>query len=91
MSKFKIKKTDSLKVEVNPIVDEIYVDIKKEREYQDGRWGKDHDLRHSPNDWAAFTMRYLAKTTNEHITPSDYRKNMIKVAALAIAAIEARR
>jgi len=74
-------------------MNKIFEAIKQERAYQDGRWGgADHDDQHGPNEWIAFITAYAGKTfycCKDH--PADiqeFKRNMIKVAALAVAAIE---
>jgi len=74
-------------------MDNILQEIKDERAYQDGRWGGHaHDDQHGPNEWIAFITAYAGKAfycCDEH--PADlleFRRNMIKVAALAVAAVE---
>lgn len=71
--------------------DNIYTEIKAERAYQDNRWGKNFDDNNSIYNWAAFITNYATNglTGNPlHATRVAFRKNMVKVAALAVAAIE---
>jgi hypothetical protein len=68
----------------------IFQAIATEREYQDERWGgPQHDDTHSAHDWVAYIVKYLG---NWQAWPTfsvyDFRRSMVKVAALAVAAIE---
>lgn len=64
-------------------------EIAEERERQDAKWGgADHDDGHAPADWRAFIEKKLAQANAEPISPVEYRRRMIQVAALAVAAIE---
>ena len=63
----------------------IWQEILHERERQIAQWGGvQHDDRNGPNDWIAFICYHSAKGSYK----GDFRKQMIRVAALAVAAIE---
>lgn len=67
-------------------------DVLSERNRQDAKWGGiEHDITHSPNDWAAYVVRHLGRATigAEIQDGREYRKRLVEVAALAVAAIEA--
>lgn len=73
----------------------IYDDIRKEREYQDNKWGHEaDDTLNTPWMWAAYIARYSTNWMKGTFLPigtevtDAFRASMIKVAALAIAAIE---
>lgn len=71
----------------------IFQEIQAERIYQDEKWGgSEHDDQHEANDWIAFIICWTGKAFHcceEHpINLRMFRQNMIKVAALAVAAIE---
>ena len=73
----------------------IYDEIQKEREYQDGQWGhKTDDTQNTPWMWAAYIALYSTKWMVGTFAPlgpkvtDDFRAKMVKTAALAIAAIE---
>lgn len=74
----------------NRILDEI----KAERVRQDLKWGGSvHDDQHSMNDWITFITAYATKEYDcceQHIAGDlfVFRDNAVKVAALAVAAIE---
>jgi hypothetical protein len=66
------------------IFDEIHI----ERVYQDSIWGGPaHDDKNTSHDWIAYIVYYLGKAIAPW-KPHVFRINMIKVAALAVAAIE---
>ena len=78
-------------------MDSILNEIREERQHQDKKWGgPDHDDRHSPYAWAAFLTVYLGQAVSDFVNESGrpdsqlrkFRFNMVKVAALAVAAIE---
>jgi len=73
----------------------IYDEIKKEREYQIAKWGNDKDDElNNPNDWVAYITHHSSRWFPGGFRPyssevlEDFRKQMVKVATLAIAAIE---
>jgi hypothetical protein len=67
----------------------IYSEIDGERSAQDEKWGgPGHDDSHDSRDWVAFITRHLGRAV---IWPFDgplFRRQMIRVAALAVAAVE---
>ncbi len=65
----------------------IYSEIQTERNQQDVRYGgAEHDDTHSKDDWASFIQEHNDRAFNE--TGADRRYELIRVAALAVAAIE---
>ena len=61
----------------------IYADIRNERKNQDRKWGgPSHDDCHDEQDWIAYVRRHTDKASY------DFRKQMIRVAALVVAAAE---
>lgn len=64
-------------------------EIKAERAYQDGKWGTAFDDKNTVNDWGAYIGSYTGNATNMNATPAQQRKALVKVASLAVAAIEA--
>jgi hypothetical protein len=72
-------------------------DVVYEREQQDEKYGGvEHDDLHNPNDWIVLVTRYASDAAarpacNDDWTEDDaarFRKNMVRAAALAVAAIE---
>jgi len=74
----------------------IFHEIEKERDRQDQQWGgPEHDDAHSIYDFVRFIRKFCLKIDNIFsVTNSEQnirlvaRKRFIKIAALAVAAIE---
>lgn len=67
-------------------------EVAREREKQITQWGSAFDDENSQQDWAAFIMHYTASGITERAgryPAIAFRTAMLKVAALAVAAIEA--
>lgn len=65
--------------------DDVLNEVKVERVRQDLKWGgPTHDDTHGQTDWLDFIY---VRTRDD--TPAPYRKRMLQIAALAVAAIEA--
>lgn len=63
----------------------VYQEIQREREHQDAQWGgPEHDDQHTGYDWLEF-IEYQTGKIND---PPSYREGLIKIAALAVAALE---
>ena len=70
----------------------IFHQIEDEREYQDSKWGTEFDDKNTANDWARYIMDYTCKATvMSGFNQEDFEKHMMKVATLAVAAIETSR
>ena len=72
----------------------IFREIDFERAYQDNLWGGSiHDNKHSVRDWTTFIITYLGRAVGKESNwgeDSAFARTMfLKVAALAVAAIEA--
>lgn len=81
----------------------VYADIDLERERQDENVGHEFDDTCNPNDWVTFVTRFLSIAADDTLGKVSqkanklplttlalrYRLNMIKAAAVVIAAIEA--
>lgn len=65
--------------------------VQRERMSQRRQWGDDHDAQHAPGDWTRFVVRHLGRAEQavEDGDAAAWRKQMIRVAALAVAALEA--
>jgi hypothetical protein len=69
----------------------ILEEVGAEREDQVARgFGPAHDEEHTHNDWVAYICAYAGRGVNRHYDEGShrFRKQMVKVAALAVAAIE---
>ena len=62
----------------------VYNYIDAERDRQDARWGgPEHDDRRGPGDWWSLVARQFSDAGTH-----DHRTRLVKVAALAVAALE---
>lgn len=60
----------------------VYNEIKAERVDQDKQWGgPEHDDLHGPDEFMGYITRQIEKDT-------DVRERLVKIAALAVAAVE---
>lgn len=69
----------------------ILREIEIERHYgQDRKWGgAKHDDEHTDRDWVFYITKHLGKAVTWPFNAGVFRKQMIRVAALAVAAIQA--
>lgn len=74
---------------------QIVNEVLSEREYNEEKWGNEaDDTKNRPNDWIAYIASYSTRWFTGGFSPYkphevlDFRKCMIKVAAIAIAAVE---
>ncbi len=66
----------------------VLQDVEWERDEQNQKWGgAGHDDQHGPRDWAAFITEHLGKALDARDART-YRRRMVEVAALAVAAVE---
>lgn len=69
--------------------DEVAAEIQRERDYQDEKWGgPEGDDKRTPAEFAGYIMEYLLAST-ERAARHDIRTRLVKVSALAAAAVEA--
>ena len=67
----------------------IFREIAAERQRQDDKWGGlGHDDTHTSNDWVSFLTKHMGKAITFPWDPQLFRHQMVRVAALAVAAIE---
>ena len=74
----------------------IFKEISEEREYQDQKWGgaKVDDLQNGPMEWVGYIAKHSTFWFPGGFPPwspetiKAFRKSMVNVAALAVAAIE---
>ena len=74
----------------NQIRQHIVDDIIIERIRQLNLPGSEFDIKHTPNDWIAISAKYLAESATRRNQKVDiaYRENLIKAAAVIVAALE---
>ena len=71
------------------IRESVIRDVEAERDLQDRMWGgPHHDDHHSQHDWIAYLAKHLGEAVHWPWTPERFRKQMVCVAALAVAAID---
>lgn len=68
----------------------ILEEIAAERQRQDEKWGgANNDDDHSSHDWTSYIVKHLGMSgIGDDWNPSLFRKQMVRIAALAVAAIE---
>ncbi len=71
------------------------LEVIAERKRQDRQWGgPEHDDEHGPDDWVRFINRHAAfaidsvETLHASQGLSEYRRRLVQVAALALAAVK---
>lgn len=67
----------------------IFKEILKEQEYAYKKWGTTFDDNNTINDWATYIIIYLGKATAMNSPVDEQRKQLLKVANLAVSAIRA--
>jgi hypothetical protein len=70
----------------------VMLEIAEERKRQLEKWGNDFDDANTEQDWAGFVMHYTAVGITSRLGAAPgrpFREAMLKVATLAVAAIEA--
>lgn len=95
-----VKVDDTLLTQIRETLsrdERILFDIADERRRQDEQWGgPDHDDTHRGVDWLRYINRQSTLASNETLSddasevvdPEGYRARLVKIAALAVAAIE---
>ena len=79
--------TQILPIDTKGSIRDVFDEIVRERMAQDAEWGgPSHDDTHSNVDWCTYINKHNARAANGL---HDYRYQMIRIAALAIAAIQA--
>lgn len=75
------------------VLDEVYAERRRQQELAHGGDTEEFDKGNSRNDWIAYinayTGRAAEKVFRNQRENQTFRENMIKAAALAVAAIEA--
>ena len=74
-------------------IDDILAERAKQKELTfGGKTSSDFDKSNSPNDWVGYVSTYLGRCTSaarNQREGQDFRTNMVKAAAIAMAAVEA--
>ena len=65
----------------------ILLSLEAERKYQEEEWGSEHDSDHSPVEWSRFIRSYCDKL-HDVLGDKAGAIALVKIAALAIAALE---
>lgn len=71
---------------------QIFSEVEAERQYQENKWGNAFDDKNSPYNWSAYIGQYSTRNLigdPAKVDPAKFRADMVKVAAIAVAAIEA--
>ena len=68
--------------------EEIFQAIIEERANQDKFFGEENDDLNNANDWVAFITKHSGKALRNPFAISHFREQMVRVAALAVAALE---
>ena len=66
----------------------LYVEIENELEYARKQWGREFDSKNTLNDWVAYIVMYAGDAAKIKTSPSEAEQKLIKVAGLAISALE---
>lgn len=69
----------------------VLEEVAKERAYQDSKWGEPFDDKNSPYNWMGYISHYGGRNlcgNPDDVLQKRFRIDMIKVAALAVAAVE---
>lgn len=67
----------------------ILLRIQGERMLQSRKWTLEHDCEHTPEEWQSLIVERMARPLPD-IDDYAYEKRFVQVAALAVAALEAR-
>ena len=67
----------------------VLTEVFHERRKQDLKWGgPEHDDTHDSYDWIAFIACHVGRAVMQPWNKETFRRQMIRVAALAVAAVE---
>lgn len=64
----------------------VLEEIQAERRYQDRQWGTDFDDKNDLDNWIRYVVTYCGRASLG--SPAQQRRDMLKVAAIAVAACE---
>jgi len=71
------------------MTEKLFAEIAKERTRQDSLWGHVFDDKNTTNDWCSYFVKYAVYAAPLHKDDEFSRRNIVKLAALAVAALEA--
>lgn len=72
--------------------EDVFAEISAERERQDEQWGGEtHDDSHERFEWCEYIRKQNNHAVSSAHNPAEFEARMVKVAALAVAAIESSR
>jgi hypothetical protein len=74
---------------MSAFTDKVFQEIRTEREYQDTLWGIDFDDKNDLDNWVRYIVTYCGRASNFQASPSQQRRDMMKIAAIAVGACEA--
>lgn len=66
--------------------------VMDERQYQINKWGNEFDDKNTPYNWMGYITHYASRNLAgdpNGVDLAKFRTDMIKVAAMAVAAVEA--
>lgn len=67
----------------------ILGEVEAERAYQEKQWDSDFDAKNDLDNWLCNIMGYCVRAACIQASPAKQRRDMLKVAAIAVAACEA--
>lgn len=71
------------------IREKVIEEIMAEREYQDHKWGgENHDDEHTWHDWVTYLIKHMSRAVVFPFNFETFHYQMVRVAALAVAAAE---
>jgi hypothetical protein len=76
-------------IQTTPQRAEILSEVNDERKYQDELWGQHNDDGTTEAEWKTYIDQYTHAFHRAEKYKDDFRTRMVKVAALAVAAVEA--
>ena len=69
--------------------DKVFMAINEERNYQDGKWGKDFDDKNTLNDWVTYITMYATDASKMHLSVDEQKRLLLKATTIGVAALEA--
>ena len=66
----------------------LYREVEMELEYARKQWGVEFDTKNTLNDWVTYIVMYAGDAAKMKTPPNEAEQKLIKVAGLAISALE---